>query len=453
MLNGNNVSINLSLDLYSIGVCIIIIASILHRKHGHVDKPSKWFAITCCLDIIFSIADMFCWLSEGNDAQWKIIVLPIANFCYYVFGQAIFVTYLYYLISYYSNYSKINNLYGIIGQVSISVLAFLLILTPKFGLLYTVSPTNNYVRGPFFWVCTFVDILFYIEMTIMVIQNRKKVPGHQTFAFSSFIFIPIFFWIIQLFNYGIALNNVGITFSFFILFINLNQRLEEKLDHSTNELKLKNKTIIDMQDNTIMSLSNLVENRDTDTGHHVRRTRDYVTLLAQQCIKDRIYVDTITDLYITLLGKSAPLHDIGKIVVPDYVLKKPGKLTTEEFQLMQKHAKEGGRIINEVLGIGIDQEYLRIATEISTGHHERWDGTGYPYKLIGTAIPLSARLMAIADVFDALVSKRCYKDSMSIDEAFKIIKEESGTHFDPVLVEEFLKIKDDITYVVKRFVD
>lgn len=208
-----------------------------------------------------------------------------------------------------------------------------------------------------------------------------------------------------------------------------------------------------MQDNTIMSLSNLVENRDTDTGHHVRRTRDYVTLIAEQCKRDNVYSESINDVFITLLSKSAPLHDIGKIIVPDSVLKKPGKLTNEEFDLMKKHAKEGGRIINDVLGIGVDPEYLRVATEISTGHHERWDGRGYPFNLIGNAIPLSARIMAIADVFDALVSKRCYKEKMSIDEAFKIIQEDSGSHFDPILVEEFLKIKDDITHVVNRFSD
>ena len=233
----------------------------------------------------------------------------------------------------------------------------------------------------------------------------------------------------------------------------MNRRLEESMDKVNEELKIKNKTIITMQDNTIISLSNLVENRDSDTGHHVRRTRDYVTLIARQCQKDNIYSEVINDIYITLLTKSAPLHDIGKIIVPDYVLKKPGKLNQEEFSLMQTHAKEGGRIINEVLGIGVDPEYLRVATEIATAHHERWDGKGYPYKLSRNNIPLSARIMAIADVFDALVSKRCYKESMSIDSAFNIILDESGSHFDPILVEEFIKVKNDIIHIVNKFVD
>lgn len=445
--------INISLDVYSICICIVIIISLVFRKRKNSDPCNKYFIITCLIDIFFSIADIVNWISDGDTTTWKKVALPLSNFLYYYFGLGIFLFYLKYIKEYYSKFSKVSKIYLIIAITISSFYLVLLILTPSLGLAYTISPENVYSRGKYFNIIVFTEIIFYVEITMIVLQNMKKVPGHQTIAFSSFIVIPFVCWLVQLFNYGISLNGVGLTFSFFIIFINMNRRLEESMDKVNEELKIKNKTIITMQDNTIISLSNLVENRDSDTGHHVRRTRDYVTLIARQCQKDNIYSEVINDIYITLLTKSAPLHDIGKIIVPDYVLKKPGKLNQEEFSLMQTHAKEGGRIINEVLGIGVDPEYLRVATEIATAHHERWDGKGYPYKLSRNNIPLSARIMAIADVFDALVSKRCYKESMSIDSAFNIILDESGSHFDPILVEEFIKVKNDIIHIVNKFVD
>lgn len=445
-------NINVTLDVYSIVINIIIIASILWRRKK-ADLPSKWFGITCFFNILFAISDIFTWISEGTNAKWKFIALPLSNCLYYILGFAIFLTYLQYIVCYYSRFSKVSNIYKYLSFAVTIFYLSMVILNFKFNIFYSISEDNIYSRGNYYWISVIIDLIFYVEILIIVLTNMKSVPGHQTVAFCSFIFIPLITFVIQVFNYGISLNGVGITLSFFIIFINLINRLEDNLDKTNSELKQKNQQIINLQDNTIISLSNLVENRDTDTGHHVRRTRDYVTLIAEQCKKDHVYSETINDTYIVLLSKSAPLHDVGKIIVPDYVLKKPGKLTDEEFKHMQKHAKQGGKIINDVLGFGVDPEYLRIATEISTGHHERWDGRGYPYKLVGNAIPLSARIMAIADVFDALVSKRCYKDSMPIDKAFTIIQEESGSHFDPILVEEFFKIKDDIAYVVERFSD
>ena len=139
----------------------------------------------------------------------------------------------------------------------------------------------------------------------------------------------------------------------------------------------------------------------------------------------------------------APMHDIGKVVVSDKILCKPGKLTFEEFEEMKKHAVSGGRIVRKVLDGVADDEYISFASDIATYHHERWDGKGYPMGFCGEEIPMSARIMAIADVFDALISKPCYKEAVSREDAFRIIEEESGTHFDPNLVAVFLKHKDE----------
>lgn len=229
------------------------------------------------------------------------------------------------------------------------------------------------------------------------------------------------------------------------------QALQSEVERQTDELKQKNDKIISIQNHTIISLSNLVENRDSDTGEHVRRTSAYVVALAKKARDDGFYKDTLTENFITYLAKAAPMHDIGKIVVPDAILKKPGKLTEEEFAEMKKHASEGGRIVKEVLSAAEEEEYVQIASDIATYHHEKWDGTGYPQKLKLYEIPLSARIMALADVFDALVSPRCYKEPFTPEKAFNIIKESSGTHFDPILTAEFLLIKEEILAIMSKY--
>ena len=151
----------------------------------------------------------------------------------------------------------------------------------------------------------------------------------------------------------------------------------------------------------------------------------------------------IDDHFIELLYTLAPMHDVGKIVVSDRILCKPGKLTPEEFEDMKRHASEGGTIVRRVLSGITDEEYVTFAADIATYHHEKWNGKGYSKGLKGEEIPLSARIMAIADVFDALISKRCYKDAMSFEEAIAIIEEEAGEHFDPNLVAVFLRHKEE----------
>lgn len=229
------------------------------------------------------------------------------------------------------------------------------------------------------------------------------------------------------------------------------ERQTEEIHEQNAELNKQHERIIEIQNNTIISLSNLVENRDSDTGEHIRRTSAYVRLLAQKAAYNNIYADILTPDYIDLLTKAAPMHDIGKIVVPDSVLKKPGKLTEEEFALIKLHTIEGGRIVREIIGSNDDKDYVRIATEVAEGHHEYWNGTGYPNNLSGEAIPLSARIMAIADVYDALVSPRCYKEPFSVRKAFQIIRDESGSHFDPKLVELFCNMEDDIVAVMEKY--
>lgn len=226
--------------------------------------------------------------------------------------------------------------------------------------------------------------------------------------------------------------------------------LQNDIIEKTDEIKEQNKKIIYIQEQTIYGMANLIESRDSDTGEHVKRTSLYVELLGKAAKEAGYHKEIITDGYIELLKKAAPMHDIGKIVVSDSILKKPGKLTEEEFKKIQNHTITGEKIIREVLS-GIESEdYVKIAADIAVSHHERWDGNGYPYKLKGEEIPLEARIMAIADVFDALVSPRCYKDPFSTDEAFEIISLSRGTHFDPVLTDLFISKKDEVVKIFEN---
>ncbi|MGN0170364.1 MAG: HD domain-containing phosphohydrolase [Lachnospiraceae bacterium] len=220
--------------------------------------------------------------------------------------------------------------------------------------------------------------------------------------------------------------------------------LEKELIEKNKVIQKENEKMIRLQNGVINSMANLIENRDGETGEHVKRTSAYVGMIARAAREQGLYEDILTEDYIERLVKVAPLHDVGKIVVPDYILMKPGKLTPEEFEEIKKHAPEGRRVIRECFASLDDEEYIQMACDVAGCHHEKWDSSGYAGHLAGEDIPLSARIMAIADVFDALISKRRYKDAFTLEEAFSIIKESSGSHFDPKLTEVFLSIRGQI---------
>lgn len=199
-----------------------------------------------------------------------------------------------------------------------------------------------------------------------------------------------------------------------------------------------------IQREIIISLANMIESRDGSTGQHVKRTSQYVEMIINELSQRGLYASLIDDTFIYNLTKAAPMHDIGKIKIPDHVLQKPGKLTDEEFEIMKQHSPEGGKIIRKIMEEIEEKDYIEVAYNVATSHHEKWNGRGYPDGLTGEEIPLEARIMAVADVFDALISKRCYKDAISLDKAFEIIEESKGEHFDPQIAQIFLDLRPQI---------
>lgn len=214
------------------------------------------------------------------------------------------------------------------------------------------------------------------------------------------------------------------------------------------ESQEKNQTIARMQENLILVLADMVESRDQFTGDHVKNTSEYTLIIMKQLQKEGIYTDRLTDEFIQNVYHSAPLHDIGKIRVSDTILNKPGKLTDEEFETMKLHTIYGRDVIEKAKKASSEDSYLNEAENLSLYHHEKWNGKGYPHGLSGEDIPLSARIMAVADVFDALVSKRSYKDPFPFEKAMDIIREGAGNHFDPYVAGAFMHAEDEVRKVL-----
>ncbi len=455
--------INITLDYYNIIVGIIIFISAVLRK-TIPEKVRIWFEGTVLANVLMAGSDIFTWMFEGTAYPGNRIVLPVAMFIFYIMSFSVVITSGYYIVNFVDK-SKCRKFIKGVLLGTIIVYTCILIITPFTNFLYQIDENNIYSRGKYFPSTIILEAILYFSLVIYLVANRKSISKDKIFTIIWFLVFPQATQVIQIAFYGVSIINTGFTLAFLITFIRSNQRLEKSLGFTETELDEKETELIEkiaeieqsklqvikMQNHTIESLSNLVENRDEDTGEHVRRTRAYVELLAVQMMKNGHYPEILTPRYIRFLKRAAPMHDIGKIVVPDAILKKPGRLTPQEFEQMKRHASEGGRIVHEILDGYEDPEYIQITANIAMHHHEKWDGSGYPDGLKGEQIPLCARIMAIADVFDALVSPRIYKSPMSYEEAYEIIQEGIGIHFDPIIAKEFLNIKEKTAAVNESF--
>jgi len=213
--------------------------------------------------------------------------------------------------------------------------------------------------------------------------------------------------------------------------LNIDKLIRERTEH-----------LVRLQNGIVFIMADLVENRDKNTGGHIERTAMYMKVLIEAMMERGVYANEMHSWNLSLVISSARLHDLGKIIIPDAILNKPGPLTEAEFQIMKTHSLEGEHIIEKAIQRTGDADFLSNAKTIAVSHHERWDGAGYPYGLKGGEIPLQGRIMAVIDVYDALVSERPYKKSFSHKEAVKIIKEGSGRHFDPLIADVFCEIEE-----------
>ena len=227
--------------------------------------------------------------------------------------------------------------------------------------------------------------------------------------------------------------------------------IDDLIRKRTAELEERTEQLEMLKNGLVFTMADLVENRDKNTGGHIDRTAEYMKVLIEAMLEQGVYNDEISSWDLDLVTLSARLHDLGKIAIPDSILNKPDKLTDEEFTIMKTHSLEGERIINNAIMRTGDAQFLQYAKIIAAYHHERWDGRGYPYALEGEKIPLQGRIMAVIDVYDALVSERPYKKAFTHEKAVEIIMEESGTHFDPRISEVFNSVNEKMIELKESF--
>ena len=230
--------------------------------------------------------------------------------------------------------------------------------------------------------------------------------------------------------------------------------LQSKSEFLEQEVQRRTREVNVIQDATMVAMGSLAETRDNETGSHIRRTQHYLKALATRMMQHPRFAGTLSPETIEILYKSAPLHDIGKVGIPDSILLKPGKLTPEEFEIMKTHTTLGrNAIIAAERLLDTPTSFLHFAREIAWTHHEHWDGTGYPQGIRGEDIPVSGRLMAVVDVYDALLSRRVYKPAIPAETALAMIKGEAGKHFDPDMVDGFLNIAKQLPEISRRFAE
>lgn len=311
------------------------------------------------------------------------------------------------------------------------------ILLVNTGVVFSIDSNGIYNRGDgyFIYIASYVISLIYLLIVFYFISQRFR---NRNLVVLLASLVVIFSGIIpSLIEREIKTAFLGMTFMAIILYCYYDDLTKQEL---ADNLAKQNERIKTIQSGVIIGIANLIESRDNSTGAHVKNTSNYVSMLVHAAKDEGLYPEEIDDDFIEMVVSAAPLHDIGKISVPDNILRKPGKLTDEEFDIMKEHTIEGGNMIYQVLEETNDEEYIRVAYEVAAYHHEKWNGNGYPKGLVGEDIPISARIMAIADVYDALTMERVYKKPIPVEKALSIIEEDAGSHFDPILAPLFVKI-------------
>lgn len=311
-----------------------------------------------------------------------------------------------------------------------SILAIILTICFLPELQFLDGKTINYSMGISVYVCFISLAIHFLILVCLLVAKRKRIEQRKLFSISSCLLIAVFTIVIQIIYPELLVTSIIPTVAVIGMYVNIE-------DPSLQRLQLYNEEMV-------TGFATLVENRDDNTGGHIRRTRDYVQIILEEMKKEPAYVKMISKDYERYVRNAAPMHDIGKIATPDYVLLKPGKLDKEEYEIMKKHAATGGEIIISTFSNINEPEFERISYEVARHHHEKWNGTGYPDGLKGEEIPLHARIMAIADVFDAVSAKRIYRDAMPVEKCFQIIEEGAGSDFDPTLARLFLNAKERV---------
>ena len=317
------------------------------------------------------------------------------------------------------------------------VVNILVVVVNMPNLQYIEGEVSNYSMGMSAYTCFAMATIYIIASIVIFFSRWRYIEKHKRFSILTYLLLLAVITMYQMFHPQALVTSLCTTLIILGVYLNQENPAVTELGRYHEEMT--------------MGFATLVENKDGSTGGHIKRTTMYVRLLAEELRRRGYYREVLTKDYVRYLCMAAPMHDIGKISVPDVILQKPGRLTDEEFARMKEHAANGGKIVQETFGHLGNEQYAEMAYQVARYHHEKWNGKGYPEGLSRKEIPLCARIMAIADVFDAVSEKRCYRDAMPMDKCFAIIEEGSGQDFDPILAEVFLDIRNKVEEIHREF--
>ena len=397
-------------------------------KECHHDLKNTFFDELYTIGIISVILDgITAYTVNNTDTVNPVLNMVLHGLFYVSIDTVIFAMFLY--MTKITDMLPRKKLYRVIIYAPFA-LDIILVLANLGSIEYIQGNTTFYSRGFSAYTCFATAGIYFLMSLAVFLKGWRYIATGKRISLFTYLLVLVLVATIQIIFPETLLSCIAVTV--FIIGLYMNQ--EDPHLHTLSEYHRE----------TVMSFANLVENRDGNTGGHIKRTSRYVKLIADELYSHRYYDDVLTADYINNLVKAAPMHDIGKIGVPDAVLRKPGRLTDEEYEEMKKHAAKGGDIIRESFRNLGDEDYRRMAFEVARYHHEKWNGKGYPDGLKRKDIPLSARIMAVADVFDAISENRCYRAAMPMDKCFEIIAQGSGQDFDPIIAEVFIDAREKV---------
>ena len=418
-------------------MCLLILAyiGIIYIREGnHLNQISKKNNCNFIFDVLFIVTELAI-LFDGITActinfqeRIPLIVNLLAHLGMFVFYE-IFATLLF-LYWVFETIGTPKRKGIMVGYLLPSIVSICLTIYFISELKFIPGQYTNYSMGTAVYV-SFICAAFYCVLTIaVIIMKCRYIPKKKRKALSTTLIFIVIIMLLQIFSPESLVTCIAAMMVMISIYINMENPAIHGLEHYHHEM--------------VMGFATLVENKDDNTGGHIRRSSAYAVLIAQNLRKNEKYKNLITKDFIDNLAQSAPMHDIGKIGIPDEILKKTGKLTAEEFDTMKKHPVIGGKIIKDTFGHLFNGEYQNMAFQVARYHHEKWNGKGYPDGLSGVDIPLCARIMAVADVFDAVSAKRCYRDAMPLEECYNIILSGRGVDFDPDIVDAFMLDRDKV---------
>lgn len=412
--------------------CLVIMAYVVimyvygnHKLHKKVRFTSFELVLASGMAYLcFDIATVYTVNHLDTVPVW---LNYFCHACFLIMIDLIIFLFFYYLLKI-SGRSLHSRLGGVIWLPLIINEA--VILCTIRHLYFVQGKTTNYSMGIPAYTCYIMMALYMIATIIVFSRSWHFITEKKRASILVYLIVCSGITVIQMLFPETLISCLAITITILCLYINT-----------------KTPEILELEDtyrHMMHSFADIIESRDGSTGNHVKRTTAYVELILKGMKQHNYYCDILTQDYMDEMLLAAPMHDIGKIATPDAVLQKPGRLTAEEYEQIKAHTTNGADIIQKALSTIGDRNFLDLVTNVALCHHEKWDGSGYPKGLAGSDIPLCARIMAIADVFDAVSEKRCYRDAMTMEESFQIIRDGSGTAFEPLLVDVFMEMKQEV---------